>query len=306
LIAVNSPPRARTAVITRTKSRPLLLARAIASVLGQTDGDFLHVIVNDGGDPQELQRVLEPHRDRYAGRLLVIDNAESLGMEAASNVGIRASDSDLVVIHDDDDSWQPGFLARTTSYIAEHGHLASMRGCVTGATEVTEQILESRVVESARQLMSFDARDLTLWRMCAGNFFPPICFIYSRDALATVGLYREDLPVQGDWEFNLRFMKRFDLGFVDEPLANYHVRNVRSQSGGLYGNSIGMPENHKLYKRLLCNEFMRLDVDAGRFGLGYMVHVNPILLRVDRMSLRLLAAWETIRYPGRLFRGGRP
>lgn len=300
---MSSPPRARTAVITRTRSRPLLLERAVSSVLGQTDGDFVHVIVNDGGDPQELRRVLDPHAERYAGRLLVIDNAESLGMEAASNVGIRASDSELVVIHDDDDSWHPDFLARTTAWLAAHRSLANVRGCVTRAMEVTEQIVESRVVESARTRMSYDARDLTLWRMCAGNFFAPICFIYAREALDAVGLYREDLPVQGDWEFNLRFMKQFDLGFVDEPLANYHVRSARSQSGGAYGNSIGMPEKHQFYNRLLRNEFLRLDIAAGRFGIGYMVHVNPIQLRIDRMSQRLLATWEAIRYPGRLFRG---
>lgn len=292
----------RTAIITRTKNRPLLLVRAIASVLGQTDGDFVHVIVNDGGDKEELHGALEPFRDRYAGRLLVVNNEKSLGMEAASNVGIRASYSNFVVIHDDDDSWQPEFLARTTSYLAEHAQLSSLRGCVTLANEVTEQIVGSRVVESARTLMSFDARDLTLWRMCAGNFFPPISFIYSREALGSVGLYREDLPVQGDWEFNLRFMKMFDVGFVNERLANYHVRSARSQSGGAYGNSIGVPEKHRFYNRLLRNEFLRLDIAAGRFGIGYMVHVNPILLRLDRMSLRLLSMWEAIRYPGRLFR----
>ena len=51
---------------------------------------------------------------------------------------------------------------------------------------------------------------------------------------------------------------------------------------------------------------VRTDIDAGRFGIGYLVNVNPILLRIDRMSLRLLSAWEAIRYPGRLFRGARP
>jgi glycosyltransferase involved in cell wall biosynthesis len=302
---MNASTCARTAVITRTKNRPLLLIRAIASVLAQTDTDLVHVIVNDGGDKTELHALLDPFKDRYAGRLVVIDNEKSLGMEAASNVGIRASNSNFVVIHDDDDSWQPEFLARTTSYLEEHAEVSSLRGCVTLATEVTEMIVGGRVVELARTLMSFDARDLTLWRMCAGNFFPPICFIYSREALAAIGLYREDLPVQGDWEFNLRFMKLFDVGLVAEPLANYHVRSARSQSSGVYGNSVGLPERHRFYNRLLRNEFLRVDIAAGRLGIGHMVHVNPILLRVDRMSLRLLSMWETIKYPGRLFRKSR-
>lgn len=298
---MNPSTCARTAIITRTKNRPLLLVRAIASVLGQTDADFVHVVVNDGGDKAELHGVLEPFRDEYAGRLTVIDNDKSLGMEAASNVGIRASDSRFVVIHDDDDSWQPAFLARTTAFLDENWRIDTLRGCVTSTCEVTEQLTERSVVESKRKRMPFEEADLTLWRLCAGNFFPPICFLYARSALDAIGLYREDLPVQGDWEFNLRFMKSFDLGHIAEPLANYHVRTSGPTAASVYSNSIGVPDKHRFYKRLLRNESLRQDIAAGRFGIGYMMNVNPLLLRLDRMSLRMLSTWEAIRNPGRLF-----
>jgi glycosyltransferase involved in cell wall biosynthesis len=38
-------------------------------------------------------------------------------MEAASNAGIAACDSDYIVIHDDDDSWCPDFLERTVAFL---------------------------------------------------------------------------------------------------------------------------------------------------------------------------------------------
>jgi len=38
---------------------------------------------------------------------------------------------------------------------------------------------------------------------------PPIAFLYERAAGEAVGHYRIDLPVLGDWDFNLRFAERF-------------------------------------------------------------------------------------------------
>jgi glycosyltransferase involved in cell wall biosynthesis len=86
-------PQPAVAIITRTKNRPILLPRAIESVLSQSFKDWIHVIVNDGGDPAELEAVIEPHLPAYKGRLSIMHHAVSLGMEAASNAGIHSSQS---------------------------------------------------------------------------------------------------------------------------------------------------------------------------------------------------------------------
>lgn len=52
------------AVITRTKSRPLLLQRAMASVAAQTFRDFTWVVVNDGGEPGPVDRMAAEARSR--------------------------------------------------------------------------------------------------------------------------------------------------------------------------------------------------------------------------------------------------
>ena len=44
----------QVAVITRTKDRPILLRRAIESVLRQSFGEWVHVIINDGGNPSTV------------------------------------------------------------------------------------------------------------------------------------------------------------------------------------------------------------------------------------------------------------
>lgn len=80
-------PYARVAVITRTKDRPLLLRRAIRSVLDQTFKDWLLVIVNDGGDPANVSVVVDELADELGDQVLVLHHPISMGMQTAANAG---------------------------------------------------------------------------------------------------------------------------------------------------------------------------------------------------------------------------
>jgi glycosyltransferase involved in cell wall biosynthesis len=117
----------KIAVITRTKNRAVLLARATESVLGQKTENLVWVVVNDGGDKSDVETVVDDFRKKSDNDAVVIHNEISAGMEAASNIGIAASASDYIVIHDDDDSWEPGFLSncvqllqKTNSYQGDY------------------------------------------------------------------------------------------------------------------------------------------------------------------------------------------
>ncbi|MCK9620199.1 MAG: glycosyltransferase [Methylobacter sp.] len=289
---------AKTAVITRTKNRPIFLKRAIESVLSQAERDFVHVIVNDGGDREPVDSLLEGFKDRYENRLLLIHNEKSLGMEAASNVGIRSSDSMYVVIHDDDDSWHPNFLGKMTSYLESNDVIRNLGGVVCYTTEISEQITDDQIKEVARRSIASWIKDISLWRMCADNYFAPISFLYKREVYDKIGgLYREDIPVQGDWEFNLRFMQQYEIGLLKEHLAFYYIRISNDKSGEAYSNSVNNMEKHSFYKTYLRNEFLRKELAEGKLGVGYMMNVNPIILRVDRAAHGLIRIWEKLKYP---------
>ena len=78
-------PYARVAVITRTKDRPLLLRRAIRSVLDQTFKEWLLVIVNDGGSPDSVDLVVDAMADELSGQVVVLHHPVSFGMQTAAN-----------------------------------------------------------------------------------------------------------------------------------------------------------------------------------------------------------------------------
>lgn len=287
---------ARVAVITRTKNRTILLIRAIRSVLGQTCQDWHHVIVNDGGDPSEVCKVLEPFRKAYQSRLTVIDNRTSVGMEAASNMGIRACSSEFVVIHDDDDSWEPTFLVRCLEFMdsptvpllnREYG------GVITYSLRILEEMDGENVRTVNTEPFNTWMSAVSLYRLAASNTFPPISFLFKRKVLEKVGYFREDLPVLGDWDFHLRVCLCYEIGLIPDLLANYHHR--LSVFSGVYGNTvIAADSKHRTYENLYRNELLRQDLESGRIGLGFIVnigrsfeHVHSQIWPIERVITKL-------------------
>lgn len=284
--------RPKVAVITRTKNRTLLLRRAILSVLDQVFQNWVMVIVNDGGIASETDQLIQEYQERFKGRCQVIHNPVSVGMEAASNIGIRASDSDYIVIHDDDDSWHPFFLEKCVTQLENNPH-PSFAGVITHITRIIEKIENNNIIQQSQEPFNTWLRTVTLYRMAANNTFSPISFVYHRHVLDTIGYYREDLPVLGDWEFNLRFMSKYDIHLIPETLAYYHHRLENKE--GAFSNSVIKDDNkHIFYDSLLRNELLRKDLNENRISLGYLVNfsksfetVHGQLAPIERLLSRL-------------------
>lgn len=278
----------RIAIITRTKDRVLLLERAFRSILDQTYDDWFLMVVNDGGAPEPVDQLVEQYRAEFAGRVAVLHNPTSLGMEAASNLGIAQSESEYLVILDDDDSWAPTFLQMCLEELERVGStLPSVKGVISHAMQVREHIDEQNTV-IIDSMNPFDAWVgtglLSLYRMAQSNIFPTNSFLYRRDALDAIGPYRADLPVLGDWEFNLRFMARFDICIVPSALAFYHQRSGGPETQ--LGNSIGAGRAlHIRYDQLLRNEFLRADLRGEGNGLGILMNTGrEMLLLSDQLA----------------------
>lgn len=272
----------RVLIVMRTKNRPLLLARALDSVLAQSYGDWRLVVVNDGGDAGPVDALLGVRRDAIAGRSRVIHNPASVGMEAASNIALRSEQADYAVIHDDDDSWDPAFLATTVTTLAALPD--RWGGVVTRSRLIRERITADSVVEMEALEFNASLAQITIGDLAAVNQFPPISFLYRTAVLAKSGFYREDLPVLGDWEFNLRLIQQFDIRVIPAFLANWHHRVSDTPVTG-YENSF-QAISHDQFAAMLRNDAMRADLATGRFGLGELMSRNSAMLEDLRQRLR--------------------
>ncbi|WP_158609595.1 polysaccharide pyruvyl transferase family protein [Kocuria soli] len=244
------PQQARTtvAIVMRTKDRGLLLGRALDDVLGQTFADWRLVLVNDGGDPTPVDALVAEREHEFAGRTTVLHNGRSVGMEAASNIGVRAADSEFVCVHDDDDRWHPLFLQRTVAHLERPS-------CTDGGVMVRTEIVYERVdtdveppviTETGREVFWPQLQAITLADLVSINRGVPISFLYRRNMHRVIGDFDETLPAVGDWEFHLRFAQAATIGFLDgQPLAYWQQRP--DETGELANSMHAGAQVHRRY-----------------------------------------------------------
>lgn len=288
------PPDARVAVVTRTRNRPLFLPRARESVVGQTFRDFVWVIVNDGGAPEIPER--EAERARGEGvRTLIVHRPESVGMEAASNDGIRRVDSEYVVVHDDDDSWEPGFLADAVAVL---DRMPDRLGVVCYSTKVIEELRGDDIVELRREPYNDKLRAIYLSDLCEMNRFPPISFLFRRSIFEAVGGFDESLPVLGDWDFNLKVLIQGEVALLPAFLANYHWRLEASPGREAYGNTVTTwLARHAETDCRYRNQKLRQDLVTGRPGLGFLLAMGRTLAHSTARTGQALDALSERREP---------
>lgn len=89
------------------------IGEAVASVIGQTFGDWELIVVNDGSpDADATERAIAPFRDR-----LTWIAQENQGAAVARNAGLRVARGEFAAFLDGDDAWLPTFLESQVAFL---------------------------------------------------------------------------------------------------------------------------------------------------------------------------------------------
>lgn len=287
-------------IVMRTKDRVILLDRAVRDCATQTWKNFELVIVNDGGDPAEVDALLARHEEKLAGRARVIHNETSQGMEHASNQAITSSTGKYICIHDDDDTWAPNFLETCVKRLEEKPEL----GGVAVRTEVVlERIHDNTVTELGRLKAWPEVKQFSLSLLMKENIAVPISCMYPRAVVEKLGGFRDDLPVVGDWEFHLRLAVAYEVDFIDgKPLAFWHQR--RSQKGVLGNSVFAGKEEHRYFDLKVRDEYLR--EYAARNGVGALLWQAAVFadLRHSSQTFFSWANWKVRRVLAAIFKRG--
>jgi glycosyltransferase involved in cell wall biosynthesis/FMN phosphatase YigB (HAD superfamily) len=249
----------------------------MASVLGQSFEDWEHIVVNDGGDAVGLESVAALHKDRYQGRLKLIHHPASVGMQNASNAGIRIATGEFIAIHDDDDAWAAGFLHHAVACLDAHGPESAVQGVVTQTIQVLEEIDSNGNPREIRRHDYCPLTHVSLVNLAAGNLFAPIAFLYRRRAHDIVGLFDQQFDALGDWDFNLRFLSHYEIDVMPFRLALYYWRH--QALGSQYGNTVTdrVDQDHFQKATFLRNYYLRQDIRSGSQGLGWLLNSAGVL-----------------------------
>jgi len=233
------------------------------------------------------------HQDRYAGRLKIIHNPNSLGMEAASNIGIASCDSTYIVVLDDDDTWHNDMLQNVSDHFLKLSHIDSLAGVMTQVTYIHEKVVNDKIIETGRGYPHRGRTGISIKEIC--YFTATHSFFFKRSAYDAIGKFREDLEVLGDFEFNLRFIRKFDIVLLPKALAFYHIRPKVGPVLDAHRNSVnGDRYLWALNQNRIIHNMVREDLDNGRFGMGCLVSLTMQLEHLNTNTTLLGKIYNVI------------
>lgn len=278
----------KISIIIRTSTRYIFLDRAIKDIMNQTYSEWKIILVNDNGDLDEIQKIID-NNDVPGEKYIIINNDGQNGLHKVINLGAKAVDSEFVVMHDDDDTWNVDFLKETVNYLMLN---KECMGLITHSNKVYEQVINNQIKIRKIKPFNTDLQDvISLYDMIKNNLYSPISFVYRSKVYQEIGYFDESLEVLEDWEFNLRFLMKYDIHIIEKILANYHIRE-NSNIQDVFKNTITSKKKvHLKYDTIIRNRYLREDLNNKQFGIGTLMNIlkwsdNRVMKRIKKYIQR--------------------
>lgn len=187
------------------------LGAALASLQGQSDGDWELVLVLDGPADEQITNAIDTSADP---RIRVLTLPAAAGLATALNAGLATCRGRYVARMDADDVCLPERFARQVSHLEDNPEL----GLLGAHVEVIDS--QDRHVGWRRTTIDHDAiaRRL-LWR----NTFVHPSVLFRRELVVGVGGYDQRVVRLEDWELWLRLLGRTKVANLPEVLLQYRV-----------------------------------------------------------------------------------
>lgn len=266
----------QVSVIVRTHNRPTHLEAALRDIAEQTFDDVEVVIVDDGDVPGAVDDIVG-RAGALRERIRVVDRTGGPhGRARAANAGLRVARGALIVLHDDDDTWDPGFLATTVAYLDEHP--ASV--AVSARTDIVRHVPDPAGGPDTLERLPLNPEltAITIPDMLRANRVTTHSLLYRASVHDEIGYLDESLVVHEDWEFYLRLIARHPIDLLPFPaLAFWHHR---PSAGGDEGNSVFELSDEHLAAHAKVEDDLMRDTFA-RIGLGTSLHLANEMRRRD-------------------------
>lgn len=189
------------------------IGEALDSIFAQTFTGYEVIVVNDGSpDTPELERVLEPYRER-----LVYIRQENRGVSGARNTGMKVARGEFYAQLDPDDVWEPNYLAVQLQTLRETGaDLVYPNAIFFGdGPEVGRLFLDLCPSEGAvtpEKLLRFECTVMT-------------SVTARREVLLRAGMYDESIKTSEDFDLWLRVaLQGSRIVYHRQPLVRYRQR----------------------------------------------------------------------------------
>lgn len=188
----------------------------LESVRLQTFNDYEITIVNDGSKDDTLE-IIKSYFTDFPNLNYKIINQENKGIGWTRNIGIKAAEGKFIAFLDADDRWYKEKLLKVANYIETNPDVDLI--CHD------EYWVENGSVIKKTTYGPYKTYNELLLK---GNCLSTSATVVGKNKLLEVGLFSENLNFNGveDYELWLRLSKICKIGYLHEPLGEYHIHRT--------------------------------------------------------------------------------
>lgn len=212
-------------IIVPTHDRPLLLRRALQSLIAQTFKDFTVIVVDDAAS------YIPPFDELAAlqGRYVYVIRSGVSGPAESRNMGLALAKSKYLIFLDDDDSLEPGHLQALANAVRDDA--PELLFCDFKVQTEDRTASPPKVLA----LQEASIADATVGSVYVRNRIPNSCLVYRRDIVGDTR-YDTALPMYEDWDFLLSCLKKATLRHLPISSVVIHKSHGEAQENLRRGN----------------------------------------------------------------------
>lgn len=191
-------------IIITCYNREKYIGRAIRSAINQRgiERSSQEVIVVDDNSSDNSKFIIKD----YENVIRFIKNKKNFGLPSSRNKGIKESKGKYIFMLDSDDYISEDTLNVLGSFL-DHNHSWDAVGCDYYKVDEKEKFIKRFYFKKN----------------------PIACgVLYRRESVFKIGLYNEKFKILEDIEFRKRYLKTYNIGYVELPLYRYtmHKENM--------------------------------------------------------------------------------
>lgn len=194
------------------------IKESIESVLSQTHQNIQFIIVNDGST-DKTEDIIKSFSDT---RIEYYSLSENSHIAHATNVGFSKIRGDFVAIMDSDDLWHPLKLEKQLMFLKEN---PQHNGCFTWVNLIDENSIDqSTSLPQLKELYSSSTDTREDWLrffFFYGNRLNNPSSLVAAHTIKEIGNHNEFYIQATDFEWWVRFTKKYSFGIIQEPLTQY-------------------------------------------------------------------------------------
>ena len=197
------------------------LLRSINSVLAQNYSNFNIIVVDDNNPNSEGRKKTEKIISSFSSeKLIYIQHSKNKNGSAARNTGVANTDAKYICFLDDDDIFLQNKIKSQTEYLEKN---LEYQACYCWRKQKNELVCGTETGDLSKSLLDLSFSPTT----------PSI--MISRKAYISLNGFDETYKRHQDYEFLLRFFKKYKMGVVKEVLIELFGNEVNNQ---LYGKKL--------------------------------------------------------------------